>query len=315
MNPPDARAPVSASLKSSENTRICAVTVTYNPDSTLEENIRALVPEVDKLIVVDNGSEPPIRASIAALASACGFEVVWNDENMGLAKALNVGIGRALASSDSAWIATFDHDSKVEPGFRDAMLGAFASCPFRDKVAMIGPRLLMRPDEGSADDKMPASPFVERKVILQSGCLIKSEILRNAGMFDESFFIDYVDFEYCLRLRRKGFRIIEATNAFVSHRVGAPSLHKFLHITCMVSNHSPIRRYYAARNRLRVYYRYWLSDFRWICHDAWSWFKELIKLLLFEQDRRQKLAYSARGVWDALRGRSGELAKGAPIQR
>ena len=316
MNPSDVSPSLQAANNSPASARIAVVLVTYNPDSSLEQNIRALLRQVDKLIVVDNGSEPAIRNAIETLASKWNFEVIWNGKNLGLAKALNIGVGRLLSVGDYAWIATFDQDSLVDSGFRDAVLGALAQCPFRDKVAAIGPQLLMRSDSAGAnlDARNATASFAERKVVLQSGCMISAAVLRDVCMFDETFFIDYVDFEFCLHVRKRGFRILEATNTLVTHRVGAPSLHRFLNITCMVFNHSPVRRYYAARNRLRVYWRYFLSDPHWICHDAWSWFKEVIKLLLFEQDRRQKLAYITRGLWDAVLGRSGAYTKGIANQ-
>ena len=53
--------------------RICAIMVTYNPDSPLEQNIRAVLPQVDKLIIVDNGT---IRAheAIAFLRGSSHLE-------------------------------------------------------------------------------------------------------------------------------------------------------------------------------------------------------------------------------------------------
>lgn len=281
--------------------------VVYNPDSRLEQNIRMLLNEVASLIVVDNCSEPSVRSMIAGLAATCNFEVIWNKENIGLAAGLNTGIRRALENEQHQWIATFDQDSTVTPGFSEAMIAAYAVCPFRDKVAMIAPHYLLS-SERPADERRDGLQFREIPVTLQSGSLFRRSMLKEVGLFDESFFIDYVDFEFCLRLRKRGFRIIEATGAPLHHRVGTPTIHHFLNKTCMVFNHSPVRRYYAARNRLRVYRRYLFSDPRWIGHDMWSWFKEIVKLVLFEENRLEKLAYMARGGWDALRGRYGNYS-------
>lgn len=279
--------------------------VVYNPDSTLEQNIKALVNEFARLIVVDNCSEPSVRLRIAALAADCNFEVIWNNENIGLAAGLNTGIGSALAHEQYQWIATFDQDSRVFPGFSAAMLAAHAACPFRDKVALIAPHHVTSSEVGNEQQPRDGLQFQEITVALQSGSLFNRSAFKDAGLFDEAFFIDYVDFEFCLRLRKRGFRLIEAREAPIYHRVGTPTRHKLLGITCTVFNHSPLRRYYAARNRLRVYRRYALSDPRWIGHDIWSWFKEIVKLVLFESNRWEKLAFAARGVWDAIRGRGG----------
>lgn len=279
--------------------------VVYNPDSTLEQNIRALLNEVARLIVVDNCSEPSTRSRIAAVAATCNFEVIWNKENIGLAAGLNIGIRRALSDEHYAWIATFDQDSKVSPGYSETMLAAYALCPFRDKVGLIAPRHVLSSETAAERTPQDASQFREIPVTLQSGSLFSRSALKDVGLFDESFFIDYVDFDFCLRLRKRGCRIIEATGASLYHRVGTPTTHTFLNRSCMVFNHSPDRRYYTVRNRLRVYGRYLFSDPRWIGHDVWSWFKEIVKLALFEENRLKKLAYMARGGWDALRGRSG----------
>lgn len=306
----DASEPVSAP-RTLLAMKICAVMVTYNPDSSLEQNIRALLPHVDRLIIVDNGSEPSIRPQIEAIAAACQFEVIWNKENLGLATALNIGIRSALGSGDYSWIATFDQDSRVSSGFRDAMLQAYLACPYRERVGIIGPHHVMFPDElTKRQSRGQITPvFREIPVVMQSGIFLSAAALRSTGLFDESFFIDYVDFEFCLRVRKNRLRVIEAPNAIVAHQLGDPSRHTIFGKTTTVYSHSPLRRYYAARNRLRMYPRYLLSDFPWLCHDAWSWLKEVIKLMLFEEDRRQKLGFIARGIWDALRGRSGMYDK------
>jgi rhamnosyltransferase len=310
-NPSDTSMPASPLRAELQKVKICAVMVTYNPDSPLEQSVRALLTEVDRLIIIDNGSEPPIRAHIEAIACACQVEVIWNTENLGLATALNMGIRSALGSDDYAWIATFDQDSRVSPGYRDTMLNAYLSCPYRDMVGIIGPRHVLFPGDAAADQLggVSNSLFCEKSWVMQSGTFLSAEILRKIGLFDDSFFIDYVDIDFCLRLRKRGLKIIEATRAVIDHRLGDPSRHTILGKTTTVYSHSALRRYYAARNRLRMYRRYLISDARYIGHDAWSWFKEVVKLLLFEEDRMRKLGYIARGVWDALRGRSGKYAK------
>ncbi len=256
--------------------KICAVMVTHNPDLNLRENIRALLPHVSRLIVVDNCSDPTGRSLVQSIASASDFHVIWNEKNLGIASALNAGI---------------------------------RACPFREKVALIGPYHLLFPEipEERKLRGRVTPPFEERTVMLQSGSLIRSHVFRVAGMPDDSFFIDYVDFEYCLRLRKHGFRIIEARNAVLAHEIGKPTSHKVIYKSCVVYNHSPIRRYYAVRNRLRLYVRYLFREPGWILHDAWSWLKELIKLMMFESDKAGKLRCMARGVWDAMRCRSGPM--------
>jgi rhamnosyltransferase len=300
-----------------KNGKLCAIMVTYNPDAALERNIRAMLPQVDKLIIVDNGSALPIRAHIETIASSCAVQVIWNKENLGLATALNIGIRSAFVSDNFAWIATFDQDSRVAAGFRDAMLQAYLACPYRQSVGIIGPHHVELTENSTAglSHHEEHDRFREITAVMQSGTFLSTEALRSCGLFDDSFFIDYVDFELCLRIRKNGLRIIEAPNATIVHRLGNPSRHNRFGRTFTVCNHSALRRYYAARNRFRIYFRYLFSDFAWICHDIWLWSKELIKLVLFEEDRAKKLAYIARGGWDALRGRGGMYSRSNRLER
>jgi len=287
--------------------QICAVVITFNPDDTLEHNLRALQPEVNKIIIVDNRSRDELRSRIAMIASATASDVIWNAQNQGIASALNVGIQHALSQSNYQWIATFDQDSRVLPGFTKAMLEAHRACHFRDEVGVIGPRYVANVADISRPIRHGEREIVFRELAttMTSGNLLDPKIFAIAGMFDDSFFIDYVDHEFCLRLRRHGFRIIEAENANIIHRLGSPTKYRFLMRTVVASNHSPFRRYHNTRNRFRVYGRYFATEPAWILSDFYGWCKELAKLVLFEKDRKSKLAGMAKGAWDAVRGSPG----------
>src|SRR5882757_9646602 len=84
---------------------VCAVMVTYNPDYSFERNVRALLPQLGKLIIVDNQSSPAAHALIARVASSCEVEVIFNNQNLGIAAGLNAGIQRAMACRKYSWIA------------------------------------------------------------------------------------------------------------------------------------------------------------------------------------------------------------------
>src|SRR5438105_13217079 len=92
---------------------VCAVMVTYNPEPSFEQNVRDLLPQVGKLIIVDNQSSSVAHALIRQAASTHRVEVIWNERNMGVAGALNRGIHRALATGPYHSIATFDQGSRM----------------------------------------------------------------------------------------------------------------------------------------------------------------------------------------------------------
>jgi len=280
---------------------VCAVMVTYNPDSSFEQNVRALLPQVGKLIIVDNRSSVTTRSLIAETAAACGVEVIWKLQNQGIAAGLNAGIDWALARDQFSWIATFDQDSHVSPDYVAAIFEAYSACPFEDKVGIIGANYRHSIHEGSDDSRSSDFVFREIKSTMTSGSFLKTVVFGICGRFDESLFMDYVDHEFCLRLRKHGFKVIQAGNALLTHRLGFPTLHRVLWKRFICTNHSPSRRYYNARNRLLVYRRYLNSELSWVLSDAFGWFREIVKVTLFERDRTEKLGGIAKGVWDALR--------------
>ena len=282
---------------------VCAVMVTYNPDLSLKQNVEALLPQVGKVIIVDNASSPAEQRLIAHVASVFKVEVIWNEKNQGIAMGLNKGIDLALSGGQYSWIATFDQDSRVQPTYLATMFEAYATCPFRDGVALIGANYALGTyeyhDEPIVASNKPA--FLEVKTLMTSGTLVKSCVFPKCGQFDESLFMDYVDHEFCLRLRQHGFRAIQARHAVLVHRLGSPTSHHILGKRFMVSNYSPSRHYSNARNRLLVYHRYLTSETLWVLQDVGKWLKETMKMVLVESNRAEKLVSIAQGVRDAIK--------------
>jgi rhamnosyltransferase len=276
--------------------------VTYNPEPTFEQNVRALLPQVGKLIIVDNQSAAAGHSVVAQTAAACEVEVIWNQQNRGIAAGLNAGIDRALATGTYSWIATFDQDSHVPPDYVTSILEAYSACSYRDEVAIVGANY--NQIQGCGANPIPTRRgfmFREIKSTITSGSFVKSTAFEICGRYDESLFMDYVDHEFCLRLRKHGFRIIQAGNAVLEHRLGSPTLHRFLWKSFLSTNHSPSRRYHNARNRLIVYRRYLGSEVLWVLNDAFGWLREIVKVAVVEPNRAQKLVSTAKGAWDAMK--------------
>lgn len=94
--------------------KICAGIVTYQPDiGRLRENITAVLPQAEKIFIVDNGSADLDRIDeLLADFPPGSVERIANGENMGIAHALN----QLLEAADGAgydWILTLDQDSVV----------------------------------------------------------------------------------------------------------------------------------------------------------------------------------------------------------
>lgn len=278
---------------------ICAVIVSYHPEPAIIQNVDSLRPQVSDVVVVDNGSGPNSVRLLNRL-EANGIHVIRNQTNLGIAAALNLGIRQAMALG-YRWIATFDQDSTVARDFFQNMLLALQSCPSSDQVALISP-VHHEPDAQSA---LPRKADLSQSYSFiadawTSGSLIKAEAFERIGWYDESLFIDYVDFDFCLRLRRTGFKLMRSQHSFLTHRLGSPETHSVLGLRFTLKSHNALRHYYMMRNRVIVIRRHalafpgWaLKELRWMVIDPF-------KVLFFEKDRRAKLRCMMKGFRHGL---------------
>jgi len=287
---------------------ICAVIVTYNPDCTLIENVAAVVSQVSSIVVVDNGSTGDSVQILEELEKFKTVEIVYNGENLGIAVALNIGVRRAN-TLNVEWVATFDQDSTVPDHYFSTMLGMLEKLPFKNKVAIVAPQYRDKATKllASFSKSYAGTDYFEVDTVITSGNLVKVSALYNIGGFDETFFIDAVDHDFCLRLRLRGYRIIISCSTELAHSIGIMERHHLFGKVFKVSNHSPLRRYYNARNRVVVYRRYLRNFPGWVCRDVVNWTREVGGIILFESDPCAKLTSAFKGILDGITGRMGKI--------
>jgi rhamnosyltransferase len=283
---------------------VCAVVVTYHPADDVLENLKKVREQVQTLVVVDNGSSEQELATLRRASSDLVFHLVENGENLGIAAALNIGVLWAQANSFH-WIILFDQDSCVTGSFIETMLRACRNSPSGDRLGIMIPKYV----EKRLGTDMPG--HIDRngqlEVAMTSGSLLPVSIFQEYGLFNESLFIDSVDYEFSFRLRSKGFRIEECSDAILLHSLGTPEVHRLLGKTIFrTANYSPSRHYYQERNKVWLTRRYWRKYPLHCSKLLFSSVKDHIKILLAESQKWKKCYFSAMGVVDGLLGHMGK---------
>jgi len=280
---------------------VCAVIVSYNPSLDVLGNIATLRSQVSSIVVVDNGSSEKHLAMLRGGRSQCGFELIENGANLGIAAALNIGV-REVGAKGFDWAALFDQDSRVEPGFINSMLDACRTAPNPSQVGIVCPTYL----DTSTGMVFPIQLSKAGEVLsaMTSGSLIPVQLFDRIGTFNEPLFIDYVDIEFCARTRRAGYRIVQS-RAVLHHSLGRITRHRLFGRWFATTNHSATRRYYITRNRCWVLWQF-MGDWSWSPREFHSALRDTIKVFLVEQDRPAKLKHMMLGFADALRGRMGK---------
>jgi rhamnosyltransferase len=293
---------------------ICAVVVSYHPESSIERKIAELIKQVAKVVVIDNGSSSEERVALTKASLDSSFvSLILNEENIGQAKALNMGVIYAKEQGYS-WVLTMDQDSLVAPEMIDNMSIVYQKCKEIAPIASICPVLASYDGVSPpANTELQLRSFSGKKIdgeyslikiVITSGNLIDIDVFDQIGVFEEDFFIGYVDQEFSLRLFRSGYRAIQSNKAVLYHNIGDTTKHTFLGKQLMVSNSSSLRTYYFYRNGVMVYKKYILSDFGWVAQDFVRGFLfNIVKIALFESDRRNKLFKAYLGLIHGLIGK------------
>jgi rhamnosyltransferase len=284
----------------------CAVIIIFRPQVSVLDNLAKVRPQVDGLVVVDNGSSPELLAPFQAVAREIGFTLIENGVNLGVAAALNVGV-RCARAQGFDHVVLFDQDSTVTDGFIDAMLAAYESHPHRSNVVIVTPSQVERNTgrtrvHGCTKDGGPL-------VAITSGSLMPIKIFDQCGWFEGDLIIDCVDHEYCLRARSLGYTLAECQQAVLLVAVGSVKFHHTLGLCIRATHHSAKRRYYITRNRLVLVQRFYKQQPRWCYGTIMEIVTDTLTVLCVEEERWKKLVNTARGIYDALSGRMGKVVE------
>ena len=279
----------------SNDYKIGALIVTYNPDfDLLKHNINSIKHQVEIVRIVDNGSKNV--PGIMELKNSGLCDVIINPKNEGLAKALNQGFD-SLINDGCNWIITLDQDTSCPNG----MVDSFKQFT-KDDVGIICPAVFYK----GINYKMESNlRYEEIEACMTSANMVRVEAWKRVKGFNEAYFIDYIDNDFCMKLRLAGYRIIRDWTKYITHELGSGKEYHFGKKVIIKTIHSPIRYYYMTRNNLYFIRRY---------KKHINIVKEYIKLvyvigreLPFTDNKIASLHYTIKGIKDYRNDKNGEI--------
>ena len=114
-------------------------------------------------------------------------------------------------------------------------------------------------------------------------------------------FIDFVDFDYSIKMYLNGFKIYRINYNGLLHEIGHSKVYRFLGLRFVSSNHSPFRQYYMARNPIimsKKYPKYYKMNAR-----IGIELSNLFVILAFEKNKWKKIKRRFAGICDGLKYR------------
>lgn len=281
---------------------VVAVIVSHEPDARLDDVLDVALAQCGRVVLVDNASSKDVRQRLRdrSVASSA-LTVIENDRNAGLAAAQNQGLDVARAGG-ADWILLLDDDSVPAPDMVARLLDGWRSLADRRRVGLLSPRLsdaegTLKPyllSSGTGWDlrrgrMVPGAVVRDGVFAIASGSLIRRDVLDVVGPMAAPFFIDYVDIEFSLRLRRAGFEIVGIGDAVLTHRLGEFHETEVFGRKVALNTHSAWRRRLIHRNRVRVWRRFVSEVPAWVAWDVTAAFYDVWKAAVYETDRAAKL--------------------------
>lgn len=273
---------------------ICCIIITYNPDAGLSHLVQTMIKQVEHLIIVDNNSQDGV-GFIEAFSHNDKVRVIWNEENFGIAKALNQGATAGIHMGFD-WAITFDQDSKPNANIIDIVKEAFSLFPHKEDVGAIGVNYERKGDNEIYNEKSKYVVYQIKDTLITSGCLMSLKVFQEIRGFREDFFIDHVDEEYSLRLKRHGKVSLFTTKPGMVHEVGENRTKKLFGFTLRSSNHSPLRRFYMGRNQIILIKEYAFNYPYFVLKSAVLFTLDIIQMVILDENKRSKLASCFKGI-------------------
>jgi rhamnosyltransferase len=286
--------------------KVYCVIVCYRPDvPRLLELCENLLADGSAVVLVDNTEQPYLADQ--PRPSAC--ELITLGLNTGIAHAQNIGVAAATTAGADV-IAFFDQDSRIEPGFLRALIGPLnlgvpdivspLYCDETSKIELPSVRL-NRYGIAKAVHRGDYSVPYPVDIVISSGTAATREVFEVAGTFDEGFFIDFVDTEWCLRCRSRQITIRVVPSAVMGHRIGSKSIDLGI-VTIFV--HSPLRCYYQLRNCFHLFRKSHIPVL-FALRETVSVFLSRALLLLFVGDRSAYVQAFFCALRDGAKGVTG----------
>lgn len=278
-------------------TKCAGVVVLYNSTNDDILNINNYKDSVGKLYVIDNSDDDKIRVK-----SDNKIEYIKLNENLGIAKALNIGAQMAIKDGYDL-LLTMDQDSKISKSIINKMLEFINNNCKKIKIGLVSPYHNIN----NGTDDRSNNTYEEKIEVMTSGNIINLKAYQEIGGFKDWLFIDCVDMDYGMNLNKNGYKVIRLNNLIMEHKLGNVKIHKLFNKKYPCSNHSPIRRYYMMRNTLYLRDMY-NETFKDYCNYLIRiQIGQIKRILVFEQNKYKKLKMMYKGYKDYKRGIKGKL--------
>lgn len=289
---------------------VAGIIVSYQPNpEELIIHINELLEEVDIILLIENGSNKTIQVELENKLQNTKIEILRLTENEGLARAQNIAIKRGMEIGVDYFLF-LDDDSEIGKGSVKLLQEELEKNP---TVGIVSCHIEHKDSDKKQKywikriylyHRVQFTESIHRlenvNTVISSGTLIPRRVIEKCGLMQDEYFIDYVDIEYCLRVRANGYSITVLQNAKLFHKLGNTRSIRFGFFRFHLTNHSPKRRYYMIRNRIWTWRKYAFTFPGWLLLDIGNFLADNVRVFIFEKNKWEKGKFFWKGVVDGV---------------
>lgn len=303
------------------NEKISIVIVNFNNLTDTSDCLNALFSNNRSLrlncqvIVVDNGSNEELETRLKLSYPEVLTLVL--PHNLGFAGGSNAGILYALRNK-ADYVFLLNNDAFVNDNTIERLLDVFKK---DQSIGVVGATILCYDNpriidnmgakvnfftgnsnffaHGDIYDEKPGEIDVD--YTCGAAMMIKKEVFFNIGLLPKYYFLYGEEEDFCVRAKRKGYRVVVTSEATVLHRASST-----------VNKYRGLKNYYFHRNR-HIFLRLYGSKIQYLFAVFYSafvifpyyFFKYIIRGRSNLHDGKIELFSFVRGVLDGLRVKTG----------
>ena len=293
---------------------VCAAFVRYNySKKSFIRKIDKIKNQVNKIFIIDN-SKKKINLSGKKI------RYIYLGENYGIAHAQNFAIYQAIKEKFK-YILLSDQDTLYPKFYVKKMILFFkkkdvgAVCPNlydinKKKTLGFTLRYLCFKKTLNHDynknQKLVNLKSVYISESMASGTIIKLSFIKEIGYMNDDLFLDWVDFEWCWKLRDKNIKIVGVKNIFAKHKLGSNKIKIFNKI---YHRHSLLRYYYIIRNGFILSIYGGKINLFWRINIFFNTLKYFIGALIINNFSKKSIKFFLKAFFKGLINHKGKLMK------
>lgn len=290
---------------------------TFNDEEVIDTSIAALLAQtypIEEILLVDNAStDGTLRRPFPPKVT-----IVRHQENLGTSGTVVTGFKYALANNFD-WIWILDADSTPRRDALEHLIKLYQSFPSEVQARTRMLSSLPRDAQTNASqhgivftrrgvrEVNPDAEYYECDSNMWTGTLFKVAAIKEIGLPNPDFVLDWGDIEYGYQGSRRGYKGFIHQSSVLLHNLHPRETLRYVRFgprSIKVFASPPIRFYYTWRNTTY----FWLYEFhernffRIFLPHFFMFTRWLIKVVIFLKTPGPVLRACVRGFWDGLRG-------------